>query len=319
MSNLSTTTFSQAVSANAGAVHLASGTGVTLGSVLWADREALIVTGTIPGTSTTFQVQRGRLGSPASTHVSGATVYLGSSNDFYAEDPVGVPESPPVVTPWINTVTGTLWEVSGSTWVETSGGGVAEGDVVGPSSATTGNVASYVGTTGKILADSGKLASAVVTGPTSVADNAIARFDATTGKLLQTGGITIADGQTGTLSGTNTGDQAVSVGGSAAYIVSTTGVQTLVAAAALTRYAIIVAQVVTTFADGDGAQPTFSIGETGTATKYAPTSAFTGATAGTTTVYAGTLTSGAALIVTAVAGTGATETGALTITAIVSP
>lgn len=46
-----------------------------------------------------------------------------------------------------------------------------------------------------------------VVGPGSSTDNAIARFDGTTGKLLQNSGITIADGATGTLSGTNTGDQ----------------------------------------------------------------------------------------------------------------
>ena len=46
-----------------------------------------------------------------------------------------------------------------------------------------------------------------VVGPASATDNAIARMDLTTGKLIQNSGITIADGATGTLSGTNTGDQ----------------------------------------------------------------------------------------------------------------
>lgn len=46
-----------------------------------------------------------------------------------------------------------------------------------------------------------------VVGPASATDNAIARYDATTGKLIQDSGITIADGTTGTLSNTNTGDQ----------------------------------------------------------------------------------------------------------------
>lgn len=43
-------------------------------------------------------------------------------------------------------------------------------------------------------------------GPASSTDNAIVRFDGTTGKLGQNSGITIADGATGTLSGTNSGD-----------------------------------------------------------------------------------------------------------------
>jgi hypothetical protein len=45
-----------------------------------------------------------------------------------------------------------------------------------------------------------------VVGPASATDNAIARFDGTTGKLIQNSGITIADGATGALSGTNSGD-----------------------------------------------------------------------------------------------------------------
>lgn len=45
-----------------------------------------------------------------------------------------------------------------------------------------------------------------VYGPTSATDNAIARFDGTTGKVIQNSGITIADGASGALSGTNSGD-----------------------------------------------------------------------------------------------------------------
>ena len=45
-----------------------------------------------------------------------------------------------------------------------------------------------------------------VVGPASSTDNAIVRFDGTTGKIIQDSGITIADGATGTLSGTNSGD-----------------------------------------------------------------------------------------------------------------
>lgn len=45
-----------------------------------------------------------------------------------------------------------------------------------------------------------------VAGPGSATDNAIVRFDGTGGKTLQDSGITIADGATGTLAGTNSGD-----------------------------------------------------------------------------------------------------------------
>lgn len=45
-----------------------------------------------------------------------------------------------------------------------------------------------------------------VVGPASATDNAIARYDGTTGKLIKNSGITIADGATGALSGSNSGD-----------------------------------------------------------------------------------------------------------------
>lgn len=49
-----------------------------------------------------------------------------------------------------------------------------------------------------------------VVGPASSTDNAIARYDGTTGKLIQDSGITIADGATGTLAGSNSGDVTLS-------------------------------------------------------------------------------------------------------------
>lgn len=103
---------------------------------------------------------------------------------------------------------------------------------------------------------------------------------------------------------------------SASYPVTTAGVQTLLAAADEDRQVIISVQVTEVFANGDGAQPTFEIGQTGAASKFAATSLFTGAAAGTTFSFAGVLTAGTALIVTAVAGTGTTMTGALDVTAI---
>lgn len=59
-------------------------------------------------------------------------------------------------------------------------------------------------------------ASGDVTGPASSTDNAIPRFDGTGGKTLQDSGITIADGATGTLAGSNSGD--VTLAGTPDYI-----------------------------------------------------------------------------------------------------
>jgi hypothetical protein len=72
------------------------------------------------------------------------------------------------------------------------------------------------------------------------------------------------------------------------------------------------------FADGDGTQPTFEIGETGSAAKFAATSVFTGAALGATFSFGGTLTAAADLLVTAVAATGTTSSGALRVTSIAS-
>lgn len=55
-----------------------------------------------------------------------------------------------------------------------------------------------------------------VQGPSSATDNAIVRFDGTTGQDLQNSGITIADGASGTLAGTNSGD--VTLAGTPDYI-----------------------------------------------------------------------------------------------------
>lgn len=62
----------------------------------------------------------------------------------------------------------------------------------------------------------GKTGANLVEGPATVTDNAIARYDATTGKLIQDSGITIADGASGTLSGTNSGN--VSLAGTPTYL-----------------------------------------------------------------------------------------------------
>lgn len=69
----------------------------------------------------------------------------------------------------------------GGSWVGSAGGGGGSGDVVGPASST---------------------------------DNAVARYDGTTGKLLQDSGATIDDSGNLTannISGTNTGDQTISL------------------------------------------------------------------------------------------------------------
>ena len=111
-------------------------------------------------------------------------------------------------------------------------------------SQTNISVNSTLGPTIEVLNDGGIIINVAnpvsgtgdVTSSSSSADNQIVRFDGTSGKIIQNSGITIADGASGTLAGTNSGDvtigtanglsiagQALSLGTSSA---STTGALT---------------------------------------------------------------------------------------------
>lgn len=129
-----------------------------------------------------------------------------------------------------------------------------------------------------------------------------------------TGLISAATGITGTIA-----PASGSASGTQAFTRTSSGATTVIPAASVARQVIISVQVTTAFANGDGTQPTFSIGETGSATKFAATARFTGAAANTTFSFSGTLSANTDLIVTAVAATGTTSTGALTVTAIATP
>lgn len=68
----------------------------------------------------------------------------------------------------------------------------------------------------RILALEGGPGTGDVVGPSSSINNEICRFDLATGKLIQGSGITIPDGESGVLSGTNTGN--VTLAGTPDYI-----------------------------------------------------------------------------------------------------
>jgi len=65
--------------------------------------------------------------------------------------------------------------------------------VSGPASAVSGNLPSYSGTTGKLIADSGIAAANVVQGPASTLASNLAGFNGSTGKLLYDSGIPVAN------------------------------------------------------------------------------------------------------------------------------
>ncbi len=67
------------------------------------------------------------------------------------------------------------------------------GDVNGPGSSVSGNLASFNGTNGKVIQDSGVVAANVVSNSGASTDNAVARFDLATGKLIQSSVVSIDD------------------------------------------------------------------------------------------------------------------------------
>lgn len=121
--------------------------------------------------------------------------------------------------------------------------------------------------------------------------------------------------------GTETlGTAARGAGATASYIKTTDGVQTsLLTSSTVDRLVMGVITVTTAFANGDGAQPTFKIGQTGSDAKFVATTVLTSAAAGATFAFAGTLNLGKDLFVTAATGTGTTETGAITVTVFAFP
>lgn len=108
------------------------------------------------------------------------------------------------------------------------------------------------------------------------------------------------------------------LGASASYLKTASDAQTLLASDAGDRSVLIVVVVDEVFADGDGGQTTFTIGQTGTADKFAAAAAFTDAAAGAVFTFAGTLTGAANLIVTGGAATG-TGTGGISVTVLALP
>lgn len=119
---LNSTTLGAAVGSNDSTVVLASTTNITsIGLWLFTDAEAMRVIA-LPNAGGVVRVQRGVGPTRVLPHVTGLTVYIGTADQFYLQDPEGTPPTWPAVTPWINLVTGAIWDVSGSAWVITGGG-----------------------------------------------------------------------------------------------------------------------------------------------------------------------------------------------------
>ena len=100
-------------------------------------------------------------------------------------------------------------------------------------------------------------------------DNQIVRFDGTSGKVIQNSGITIADGASGTLSGTNSGDQnlfgTIAVSGQSDIVAdSTNDTLTFVAGSNITITTDPSTDAITIAASGSGSGTVTSVAISGT-------------------------------------------------------
>src|SRR4051812_30193828 len=103
-----------------------------------------------------------------------------------------------------------------------------------------------------------------------------------------------------------------------AYSKTATGANTLLSAVAYDRVVMIDVEVTEVFANGNGAQSTFKVGQTSTDNKFSDTGMLTAAATTSKFSLGGILSAGKALLVTATAATG-TGTGAVEVTVIAAP
>lgn len=109
-----------------------------------------------------------------------------------------------------------------------------------------------------------------------------------------------------------------SKGAIGAYVATDVGTVSLLPAAREARIVHIVVHVTAVFANGDGAQPTLLVGQTGDTDAFAAGAMFTDIADESKVVLVGTLDVDKELILTQTAGTG-TATGAYTVSVIAAP
>ena len=90
---------------------------IPIGYGLWMDQELVRVTGVLSAPiGLRYQVLRGQGGSSAQSHSSTAQVTIGKMDQFYSRDPKGRPENAVLVSPWINTANGKVWQPQGDSY-----------------------------------------------------------------------------------------------------------------------------------------------------------------------------------------------------------
>lgn len=108
---LSTTGLVVELKSNETQVKVVSTSGLTPGMALFCEGELMTVVSL--GVDPWVNVKRGVGGAPATYHEPGATIYIGRPDQFYMVDPTGSPVENILVSPYINTVNGTIWFAQG--------------------------------------------------------------------------------------------------------------------------------------------------------------------------------------------------------------
>lgn len=116
---LATTTLSEAVSASAGQIKVASTSGLTPGTRLFLDGELLSVVSL--SVDPWVNVIRGVDGTGGLSHVAPSTIYIGRGDQFQSRNPTGRPPDAIPVSPWINVTNGTVWFAVGDTSANQTG------------------------------------------------------------------------------------------------------------------------------------------------------------------------------------------------------
>lgn len=121
---LNQTTLSAAVATTDTTVTIASASAasgssfgaVSVGQILFVDEEPMQITG-VSGTTISVQ-RRATRTTPATTHASGATVFIGAGGAFQRADPTtGVCAVGSQGDPWINLNNGKVWRCTASQWL----------------------------------------------------------------------------------------------------------------------------------------------------------------------------------------------------------
>lgn len=90
---------------------------VSVGTGLWIDQELFkVVEVASHPTGFRYKCLRGQGGSMVQSHSSTTPVTIGSMDKFYKYDPKGRPRDVMLVTPWINTVSGRVWQPQGDSY-----------------------------------------------------------------------------------------------------------------------------------------------------------------------------------------------------------